>query len=148
MTNKLFVPTAPVLSSPCANPPHSLPNAVVQISRVSASFANSEYFVINFSVVGWTTGEQKCSMLKWGVALFAVSIFVGTVYAGLDSMTPIASAKSPSCEMRRGVRKFGMLVRFVGLGSSIISNIGAAGVGVGALGTPSPKILFGSCWLV
>ena len=148
MTNKLFVPTAPVLSSPCANPPHSLPKPVVQISRISGSFANSEYFVINFPVVGWITGEQKCSMLKWGVALSAVSIFLGMEYAGLDSMTPIANAKSPSCDMRHGVRKFGMLVRFVGLGSSIISNIGDTGFGVGALGTPNPKILSGSCWLV
>ena len=65
-------------------------------------------------------------------------------YAGLDSMTPIANAKRPSCEMRRGDRKFGMLVRFVGLGSSIISNIGDTGFGVGALGTPNPKIQLGS----
>ena len=47
-----------------------------------------------------------------------------------------------------GDQKFGMLVRFVGLGSLIISNIGETGFGVGALGTPNPKILSGSCWLV
>ncbi len=70
------------------------------------------------------------------------------MYVGLDSLTPIANAKCPSCDMRRGERKFGMLVRFVGLGSSIISNIGDTGFGVGALGTPNPKILLGSCWLV
>ena len=87
-------------------------------------------------------------MLKWGVVLSAVSIFLGMVYAGLDSMTPIANAKSPSYDMRRGERKFGMLVRFVVLGSSIISNIGDTGFGVGALGTPNPKFRLGSCWLV
>ena len=58
-------------------------------------------------------------------------------------MTPNANAKSPSWKTMRAVRNCGILVR-----SSTSSNIGVTGLGVGGRGTPSPKILFGSCWTV
>ena len=93
------------------------------------------------------TGAQKCSMLKWGATLSFVSVVLGIVLAGLASITPMATASSASCEMRRGLRKFGILVRFVGCGWSISSNMGNIGcatwTGVGALGTPNPKIRLG-----
>ena len=63
MTEMELVHFAPVLWSPCAMRPTSLPNPVSHLSLRSGYFANFLYCVIVSPMTGCTTGVHKSSML-------------------------------------------------------------------------------------
>ena len=102
ITNSESVPSVFVLSSTCAKLPHYFPHAIVHVSLVTGSLARFWYCEIVLPVTGWTTGEQKVSILM-EVRILSSSILIwrGRKCLGLVLQMFMANAVNASWRIMR-----------------------------------------------
>ena len=79
----VLVPAPPILLSPCARPPSSFLNAVVQISHMTGSFASSSYLSMVCPVLGTTGLENVQGWARKFVSPFGEKIIVAGLCCGM-----------------------------------------------------------------